>query len=456
MKSKKPINFGAIGIAMIFLFNPNVNIIDVLPDFIGYILLCVAITSLADINDTVAEALEAFKRLIFIDAAKILAVLWVFGISVTSERNSSLMLWSFAFGVLEIAFAVPAFIKLFAGISSLGYLHDNSAVFGTGRFSKKTNTDKTRNLTVIFVTLKALMSFLPELSDLTSTEYYENAGLTNLYQYIGIMRLLAFVPVLLVGVVWIIKALIYFRRIDKDVNFVEALEGVYKERVVNKKGIFVKRNLSVSFWILLVAVIFSFDFRMENVNMLPDFVCGALFIAFFICIAKKINIGKALPILLSSVYVLVSLSAYIFEFFFFKEFYYGAIDRSMEARNAYVGMATVSCAATVVFAIVFSLVLGAVKKVINEHTGVIAISEMQNPTQSKMTEAIKKELNKYVMICYAMLAVYCITDICYILLSKDFTFMFLINALGAVAFICSVFKLYFEVSEAVNSRYILE
>ena len=100
-------SFKTIAIALIFLFNPNIAVIDILPDFIGYILICMALVNLADINESLGDALSAFKKLIFIDAAKVVAILWIFGMSVTNERSSSMLLWSFTFCVLEIIFVIP-------------------------------------------------------------------------------------------------------------------------------------------------------------------------------------------------------------------------------------------------------------------------------------------------------------------------------------------------------------
>ena len=111
MENKKHINFTLLGLSFLFIFNPNINIIDIFPDFIGYILLCVALTPLGDISESIADATAAFKKMIFIDAAKLLALMWVFGISVSSEYNSSLMLWSFVFGVLEIT-CIPFICKI--------------------------------------------------------------------------------------------------------------------------------------------------------------------------------------------------------------------------------------------------------------------------------------------------------------------------------------------------------
>ena len=87
-QNKKYISFGLICVAFIFLCNPNIAVIDLLPDFIGYIILSFALVNLADINETVSEALKGFRRMIFIDAGKMLSLVWIFGISVTTLAPS--------------------------------------------------------------------------------------------------------------------------------------------------------------------------------------------------------------------------------------------------------------------------------------------------------------------------------------------------------------------------------
>ena len=97
-------------VAFIFLFNPSISIIDPLPDLIGYIILSIALSKLAMISETLYDAKRAFERLVILDAGKLFAIVWVFGVDSVSERNTSLLLWSFVFGVLEIIFAIPAYI----------------------------------------------------------------------------------------------------------------------------------------------------------------------------------------------------------------------------------------------------------------------------------------------------------------------------------------------------------
>ena len=129
---KNNISFGLFAVAIVFLFNPNLAIIDPLPDFFGYILLSVALTKVAFLSETLYDAKRAFERMVIIDVGKVISIFWVFGMEAVSERNTSLLLWSFIFGVLEIAFAVPAFLKLFEGLSYLGNFYPNTSIHGGG------------------------------------------------------------------------------------------------------------------------------------------------------------------------------------------------------------------------------------------------------------------------------------------------------------------------------------
>lgn len=457
MKEKKHINFKAIGLSLIFLFNPNINIIDVLPDFIGYILLYVTLTNLADLNETVAGARATFQKLIFIDASKLLALMWVFGISVATERNASLLLWSFIFGALELLFAVPAFIKLFRGIGELGYLYENTSVYGNRGKGKRSYNDRIRSFTVLFISLKAVLSFLPELSDLTSTEYYENHGMTSLYEHIGIMRVFAFIPVLVVGVIWIIRCVSYFLKLNADIGFVDGVERDYRAKILNKEGIFVKRNVKLSFALLFLAVLFSFDLRIEYVNVLPDFISAGLMLAFFLTVSRRSEIDKKLSVIAASSYIVTSVAATVTEFLFFKNYYYAAIYRSEEAMAAYIVMLVFACVNVATFALNTVFAAKAIGQIINEHTGAIAISETGSAeARRKMTDSIRAELKTTLLYMLIGIAVYLATDVSYLFLAKDYGFMLMINVVGIVLAVSMVLKAYLNVFEAVESRYILE
>lgn len=463
MKKRSYINFKAIGLSLVFLLNPNIGVIDFLPDFIGYIILCSLLVKLGDVNDTVAEALNSFKKMIFIDAAKIIAIVWVFGFADGSERTSSILLWTFAFGALEIIFLVPAFIKLFKGITELGYFNENTSILGSKRKNSKNYTDKIRSLTVFFVCFKAVLSFLPEFSDLSSADSLSQ----GMYRYIGLLRGMAFIPVLIVGIAWFIRFVSYFSRISKDTIFIDSLKSIYEERVLPKKGLFAKRRFAVANVLLTVAAVFSFDFRVqevvafgverESMNLLPDFISAIFLLLFFVMISKCAKISKGLSIALCGVYLAASVLAYVVEWKFFEEYTYSAIYRSVEAMQAYTLVAVCSIASTVLFAIICFMALKALKAVIAEHTGVLSAEEAVNTAAlNKMADATRAELEKYLKYCMVAIGIYTVTDICYVVLSADFGFTLLVSMIGFALFIASFIKAYFEIAEAMHSRYLIE
>ena len=74
MKKNKVIHFGFLIIAFVFFSNPNVNIIDVLPDAIGCLLIAFAIGKLAYLCDRIRDAQSAFYTLFWITVSKIPAL----------------------------------------------------------------------------------------------------------------------------------------------------------------------------------------------------------------------------------------------------------------------------------------------------------------------------------------------------------------------------------------------
>lgn len=458
MKNQSKINFLPIGLSLIFLFNPNIAVIDLFPDFLGYIFLSLAIVKLADINESVAEAASIFNKMILVDAAKLFAIVWIFWISPPSEENSAVLLWSFIFGVLEMVFIIPAFIKLYKGFAELGYFHDNYSILGArnrknSKISRRNYTEKIRSFTIFFIVVKATLSFLPELITISFSEYLESHGNGILY----ILRMFSFIPVFIVGLIWIIKIIVYFGRITKDTKLINSLSAAYREKVLPQKGIFIKRNVKISFVILLVAVVLSFDFRVQNINIFPDVLSALLLLVFFLFIRRKTKVNLIVPIILSVFGVISGLVSMIFEIRFFEEYTWDSIYRTVPAMNAYTLMCITSITNCLVFAAIFVFVLRALNSTVTEHTGIIASNSSVNEAARKsINKSIHAELRRTLIIDACVMLVYTATDILYVLLAKNFGAMMLINVIGAAAFFAMLIKTYFDLYEAVISRYALE
>ena len=308
VKERYVISLPLVVVAVLFLFNPNIALIDPLPDFIGYILLCAAISRSVDIHERLAEAYSVFKKMIFVDGGKFLVMLWVFSMTAPNERNTSIMLWSFVFAVFEIILLITAYGKLFDGITQMGYLYENTSVFGENR--RVSYTGLIRVLTYAFISVKAVFSFLPELADLTNTTYDETvAAMINLYRYIGLLRGMAVIPVLALGIIWLCFVISYFKRICRDNAFQSAFYEKYERDIRPKVGLFVRRGFSTVTLMAMIALLFTVDIRLEDINVLPDFMAAIFFAFTFIYIGRYNGQKKRMWLHATVTYFCTSLAA---------------------------------------------------------------------------------------------------------------------------------------------------
>ena len=131
-KSGRRLGFGLVSAGFVFLFLPDLMLIDILPDVIGYVLIALGLSSVAFLDDSVAEARKLFLRLAIVAALKPVALIGVFSAS-ASEQPTMLLLMSFALSLFECIWLIPAYSNLAEGLLYLGTRLDAMAVFGDGK-----------------------------------------------------------------------------------------------------------------------------------------------------------------------------------------------------------------------------------------------------------------------------------------------------------------------------------
>ncbi|MBQ4066316.1 MAG: hypothetical protein IJD22_01605, partial [Clostridia bacterium] len=125
MKNKKDLlRLGLMATGAVFLFNPTVNIIDPLPDLIGFWIMAYAMTAVSCLSERLYEARRRFVYLAFLEAAKLAVFLLVPG-----ATGSFVVLMAFSFAVLEAVLFLPAVSDLFEGISSMGIRYSSESLF---------------------------------------------------------------------------------------------------------------------------------------------------------------------------------------------------------------------------------------------------------------------------------------------------------------------------------------
>ena len=456
IKKNKVISATPFVLAFLFLFNPNIIVIDLLPDCVGYLLLCKALSKVIDLNDDLYGAHRAFQRMIFIDAGKIVAFLWIFVITVPTDRSASMLLWTFVFSALELIFLIPAYAKLFNGFINLAYLFPNKKVLGTGRGIGKIGVVKI--ITIIFVILKSVLCVLPEFADLTNTAYDEtaNIGMLNLYNYIGIMRVFAFIPALLSGILWLFIISNYFIGICREKEFNVALTEKYNSDILPRKGLFIRRNFHTYTIVTIVALIFTLDFRVDNQNIIPDVLAAVVFLFSFILLEKYIDNKNRIWILFVGVFFCFSVLSFICEYHFFANYHYGAIIRNEAALNSYRLIVIATVLKSIFFLLITYSMLVMINRSIKNHTGFVYGREHNDEGEKKLINSVHKDLGINLLYVAVFAVLYAISDICYDLLTPEYGFMGFINFVFGAIFIIIFIRALFAIQSAINTKYMLE
>lgn len=455
-KKKKDINLGftSIALASVFFFNANINIIDVIPDLIGYIIISLALVSLSFLNEDIDKAGRFFRYMIIVEACKFLSLLWVFGLGRPDERETGTLLLTFVFAIIEAGILFIAYSSLFEGIQSLGFAHKNTAVLGAEKPDQKSYTEKARAFTLFFVIFKSAMAVLPELSNLTSYSYTEGNSMMYLYDFIGIMRTFAFIIVTAVGIVWMTKFIRYFKRLSKDGDFCGELEEIYREKVLSMRGPMIKFNMGIVFFLFSAALIFMFDLRFDGVNISPDFI-GAMLILLAIVFLNKYDKRPKKFLRFSSVgYFAASASAYVAEILFYEKYYYTAIFRSTAAKAFYILLCALQILGTVFFALVVVAYIETLYRIIKDHTGYVYGRESE-VNEAKLRDYHKESSRKLIPIAIGAILVVA-SDIFYIFGAERFGYAGALNIVATIIFVVSSIKAMYEIRSDIEIKYMLE
>lgn len=394
-KLGKKFGFNLIFIGLIFLFNPEIAIVDVLPDLFGYLLIAIGLRNLRDLCPHMEFASARFSKMIIVGAAKLFSIAFVFGLTSFDTRPTTILLVGFSFAVIELIVVLPAWNSLFDGIIYLS----QRTVAGVALKSDSHGRDyttKIKKYTVFFVCAKNALAVLPEFCSLSGQSYDDTAF--DWSRFVGMFRILACMLALMLGVVFLIRAMRYFWRIGADSQFIIALKEKYNAEVAVRTGLFVHRNIKFSLAVATVAsllsvdLLFSLSGYMDILDIIPDFVCGAAFVFVFSVFVRFSPKKAKRGIVVSALYTVISAVSWILNNKFVHEFAYYRIWKDSDAYSEFFTLVLpFSIVEGIIFVIIFVMLLSVIKDLISEHCGYIPDS-LPEDYRSSRSAAITKAL----------------------------------------------------------------
>ncbi len=297
--------FGYIALGIVFLFNPNVYLIDILPDFIGYLLIYHGLFRMSFLADNLRETRGWVWRLFIVTFVRALMTFFPH----TSQVYA--LLYTFVFGVLELLWFLPAVKCFFDGLYSLGMRLGSDSVYGIRRNSeqgekKKENAessgryavpmDRLKFGTIVFFLIKTAASVLPETVSLEVQDTFEAAQQAK-------MPLSAFKPIFYVvavavvfgfGIFWLVRMERYLGGMRRDKGLNEGIRAYYDEKIARDDGLMAAIRMKRAMLLAFMAAITSVFFILDGLCVVPSCVAAA-FAAFvfaeFFRYDKKLSVA---------------------------------------------------------------------------------------------------------------------------------------------------------------------
>lgn len=372
---------GYIIAGVVFLFNPMISTLDILPDFIGYLLILVGIYKIADITDKMKNI---HRELLYLTGLSIFKTILLF--VMTSDDQVLVLLFVFAFAIAETILMIPVFGKIFDGFEDVGIRHDGASMF--------TKISELRTLTYVFILIRALFTVIPEFRHLAATNYegeISSYEMTGRIDYSYVLILLNILVVTMAGAIWLGMMISYLRRIRKDEEFLNRLNEYYINNILIDTNRFIVRRLAISMFLLMMGFVFLIDIFLDNVDVLPDFI-GALFILSAVIVLQKDNPKNKILFSLVIVYIPLSLINWIYRIIFANNEYHVRNLQNAEVLSSYIALIAISFVASLVIIFILYYLKKLFTNMINSRVGFEyeehfkTLIERQNQLIKKMNE----------------------------------------------------------------------
>ena len=387
VKIKNGLGLGLWSVAVVFLFEPNINLMDFLPDVFGYMFLCRAISCLAALNDSIGDAYVRFKKMIIVSALKPLSMFFIYGIFAEHERPTSVLLFTFCFALAEVLMLIPAYNSFFEGLLVLAGRRGSKEDFAKNGFVNF--GERAQRFTAVFVIAKAVCATLPELTVLTNDMYTENV-IMYLYNFINHFRIIGVIIGLVFGIIWLTRNVKFINCLRSNDNIMESLTDSFATIVRTREGMFIQKNLSAGIFVMTIAAVLCIDLHMPNYNYIPDVLAAALIMLGTFLFRKYLKRYKQ-AMILSVVYFVSSAVASFIRVSYLDEYgFFTAANHDEEAYFEFVKMCASTIIENIIFVITVVSVVYLLRELVMKHTGIEISGVDQNKIPYTTRELLKK------------------------------------------------------------------
>ncbi len=357
--------YGLFLFGLFFLTNPYFWVFDILPDFIGLLIMAKAIRPMTEISPSMEAASSGFKKAAALSVAQLGLIIPM--ITMVNSDPTFNMVFSFCFNILRIIILIPAFHELFNGFTYFAERHAEP-----GQTVSTAKLKVMRTVIQIYIILHAVLSSLPEIVYFKVNDSGMTDSVEEIYPLapfrLGIIVLCALI-VLIIAIIWYISVCMYLSALRRKAAFNRGIILDISSFVRSEK----KRIMSAvrpAVTCFILSCFCAIAFYIDGKAVIPPFFAPALHIAVLTSLRRILDDNKKrITRAFSIVAVILSLPLMLFTEFFATQYHEMASFAFSEVESKFALPYYMNIAYSF-FMILSSVCVGiALYKVITEHTG---------------------------------------------------------------------------------------
>ena len=410
---KTKLGLGWLIPGVVMLSNPVIAFYDILPDAIGYLLLCVALFRLADLNSSVADALKRFRTLIWINIGGLLMQYYIYNVLAKEpklnpqEIPTMVLLCAFVMAVPQIYFAVPAYRDLFKGFWELAERHEGKAVFNYGK--RNTNLcERMRRASGVFVVLSAILSVLPEMSVLTTFEYELEKLPFDWYGFVWLFRVSAAMILTVLFLVWITRFIRFVLLFSRDREMMNSIEERYARDILPQTDMLSMRRLRFGIVFLIIGAALTINICIEQQILVPNLLCAIFTCIGVLIFGEDLKKTKSLFITCGALGVL-SIGELWFNSYYTKQYSYELSGWDPDAYNLFLILRILQVIGVFLAAGVFWILLNRLSDFVQERIFEHYEGPNTEEISARATERLRKSFGNRILVCKILFFVSALT-----------------------------------------------
>lgn len=407
-------NFSLVLVGFIFFLNPCVYTVDILPDFIGALLVFCGIVRLSHISEPIENTLGKIWGLFSIGVLRL-----ILSVMYQSFDGSFKLLVSFSLSVAE-AILIPLVISgVISGLEGLKIRYGAEFTSpGKEKLYVKYDVSRLRVPLIVYTAVRLFMSVLPEFTELDLTGapggVVSDTELPQMYEFKPLLYGFVTFIICIAMIFVIVRCCKTFRLYSSDKKMLEDIKSKLAADREEFPRKYARGQLKAVYIFTLIGVILSLAFYTDGVNRIPRLLCAAAFQTFFI-LFSSVKKERLFGSISCGATAALSVVYYIASNRFFSEFLEEQVGEIAEATLPFVFL----CAASVLESAALFFMLFSASRVVFRKAN--EAFELIGDVQRKSDR--KRKIKKQIVMLRAASALFCVFSALYLPLHISFPFV---------------------------------